>query len=129
MIDITKFAAQAQTNQSAQPVDPVRQGLGAGQESRRQTEEAIAAAKAQATSGEKPTNDEIEQAAKQVNDVLRTMNLSLNISVDEATNIYITKIIDDETGETVKQFPPDQIVEIAGRLQEMVVGAFVDEKT
>ena len=129
MIDITKAAAAAQTNRQAKPVEPANQARAPGDEPRRSAEEAIAAIKAQANRGEPPAREEIEQLAERINEFLKQSDLSLRISVDKGTQIFITKIINEDTGETIKQFPPEQIVEIANRLQDMQNGVLVDEKS
>jgi len=129
MIDITKAAAAGQTNRESKPVEPANRTRATGDETRRSAEEAIAAIKQQATRGEAPTRGEIEQLADNINDFMKQSNLALRISVDEGTQIFITKIINEETGEVIKQFPPDQIVAIANRLKEMQNGVLVDEQT
>ena len=51
----------------------------------------------------------------------------LDFKIDEATNRIMVKVIDTETNKVVKEIPPEQLVRLAAKIQEMV-GLLVDEE-
>lgn len=51
----------------------------------------------------------------------------LEISYSEEADRFIAKILDKESGEIVRQFPPDELVELHGRLDE-VRGVLFDDR-
>jgi flagellar protein FlaG len=51
----------------------------------------------------------------------------LDFKIDEATNRIMIKVIDTETNKVVKEIPPEQLVRLAAKIQEMV-GLLVDEE-
>jgi uncharacterized FlaG/YvyC family protein len=51
----------------------------------------------------------------------------LDFKIDEATNRIMVKVIDTETNKVVKEIPPEQIIRLAARIQEMI-GLLVDEE-
>jgi len=130
MIDVTKFASAAQANRTAPPVDPVRQANPtSGEEPRKAAEAAITNIRDRTQRGEPDKQEDLKKLAESMNDFMQASDLGLRISVDEATQIFITKIVNEKTGEVVRQFPSDEMVKIAARLKEQVNGVFVDEKS
>lgn len=61
---------------------------------------------------------EIELAVKEINDHLQLVRRSLEFSVDRDTQRVVVKVIDAETGEVVRQIPPDAVLELARFLRE-----------
>ena len=55
------------------------------------------------------------------------MNRGLEFSVDEDSGRDVIKVIDKESGETVKQFPSEQVLDIVSKLAE-ATGVLVDFK-
>jgi len=51
----------------------------------------------------------------------------LSYQVDKETNRIIVKVIDTETDKVIKEIPPEQIVELAAKIREMI-GLLVDEE-
>jgi flagellar protein FlaG len=56
--------------------------------------------------------DETKQAVTEVNAILKSMNHHLQFSIDDRTNTVIVKLIDGETGEVIRQIPPEEIVRL-----------------
>ena len=54
-------------------------------------------------------------------------NRRLNFRVDERTHRIVVKVIDTRTDKVIKEIPPEQLVELAAKIQEMV-GLLVDEE-
>jgi flagellar protein FlaG len=54
-------------------------------------------------------------------------NRRLEFKVDENTHRIVVKVIDTETDKVIKEIPPEQIIALAAKIQEMV-GLLVDEE-
>jgi len=74
-----------------------------------------------------------ESASEALNDVIQEMrqyqgwgNFNIGFDRDDATNSLVVKIIDRETGETLRQIPPDQILRIRQHMQEAIGLVFDD---
>jgi len=51
----------------------------------------------------------------------------LDFKIDEETNRIMIKVIDTETNKVVKEIPPEQLIRLAAKIQEMI-GLLVDEE-
>ena len=54
-------------------------------------------------------------------------NRRLDFQVDKETQRIVVKVIDTETDKVIKEIPPEQLVQLAAKIQEMV-GLLVDEE-
>ncbi len=106
---------------SAVPIDPFRMVIAGG------GSPAIAQA-SQDTSGEQaqkvlqkeePSAEEIKQNLDAINTQLRSMNISIQFTIDGTTNDVVVKIVDDDTGKVIRQIPPDDVLRIREHLKEM----------
>ncbi len=83
------------------------------------------------------TNTSAEEAAKlkaemrQIVDELarmaRSFNRRLEFSINEDINQVIVKIVDQDSGEVVKQIPPEDVVRVHARIRE-AIGLLFDQK-
>lgn len=55
------------------------------------------------------------------------MSARLELDIDPETDRVIGRIVDKETGEVLKQIPPESMLKLI-EMAEMAQGAFVDEK-
>ncbi|MCX7841534.1 MAG: flagellar protein FlaG, partial [Clostridia bacterium] len=72
---------------------------------------------------EKFMTDAIEKANK----ALLGSNRHLKYSVHEKTKEIMVKVIDSETNEVIKEFPPEKILDMIAKMWEMA-GIVVDER-
>ncbi len=56
---------------------------------------------------------EVEQAVKEINSYLQLVRRNLEFSVDKEAQRVVVKVIDAETGEVVRQIPPDAVLAMA----------------
>ena len=63
--------------------------------------------------------DEIQQDIAKINDQLESMNRSIRFSVDEGTKDIVVKVVDENTGEVIMQIPPEEMLKLRERLNEM----------
>ncbi|OBS09834.1 Flagellin protein FlaG [Acidihalobacter prosperus] len=61
----------------------------------------------------------LDQALVQVNDYLQSQSRTLQFSIDQSTHQTIIKVIDQSNGQVLRQIPPESMVALAQRLQEM----------
>ncbi len=77
-----------------------------GQKPKVKTEDAEEPSTVQA-SAERST---IDQAATRVNEVLSLANPQLKIRVDDETERVVVKVVEEESGEVIRQIPPDEFL-------------------
>jgi flagellar protein FlaG len=71
-----------------------------------------------------PSREERRDAVQKLNEIIKQTNDSLQFSIDEDTDIRLVKLIDLNTKETVRQYPSEEIINIAraiDKLQGMLV--------
>jgi uncharacterized FlaG/YvyC family protein len=69
----------------------------------------------------------IDQAVENLRSAGDLFNKRLDFRVDEATNRIVVKVIDTRTDKVIKEIPPEQLLHLAAKIQEMV-GLLVDEE-
>ncbi len=62
-----------------------------------------------------------------LNEVVKLFNHQLKFEVDDRSDEIVVKIIDTDSGEVVRQIPPEEILNMRARIDE-VIGMMVDEK-
>lgn len=68
-----------------------------------------------------------EKAAQRLNEVLRDRQRDLEFSVDETTGRTVLKVIHSESGEVIRQLPPEEILQIARAFIEGT-GSLIDDE-
>ena len=61
---------------------------------------------------------EIEEAVTNLNDYAQSVSRQLQFTVDEESGKTIVKVIDAETGETIRDIPPEEILKMQKQLRE-----------
>ncbi len=62
---------------------------------------------------------ELDRAVEHANEIGQTLERKLNFSIDEATERVVVKVIDENTGEIVRQVPPQEMLRIAAHLKQL----------
>lgn len=70
-------------------------------------------------------NDSVKRAVEQIN--RKAKNSEAIFGIHEDTNRVIIKIVDKETKEVLKEFPPEQTLDMIAKVWELA-GLLVDEK-
>lgn len=60
----------------------------------------------------------LDTAVTQINDHVQNLQRSLQFTVDEASGKDIVTVLDKETEEVIRQFPSEEVLEIARLLRE-----------
>lgn len=77
---------------------------------------------------EKPVDEKsVSEAAGKMNKLLEGTNRRCEISVHEKTHEIMVKVIDDATGEVIREVPPKKILDMIANMLEMA-GLIVDER-
>lgn len=69
----------------------------------------------------------INHAVEQINKLLTKNDTHLEFSIHEKTKDIIVKVIDEETGELIREVPPERILNMVAIIWEQI-GLLVDEK-
>ncbi len=76
--------------------------------------------------------EDVKQLAEQGNKVLAEAQRNLQFKVDETTNQVVVSVIDQKSGEVLRQIPSDEVLALAKRLKELdgeqVQGVFLKER-
>lgn len=64
----------------------------------------------------RPDAEAVKQAAERIAAYLRSAQRDLDISVDKDTGIVVVKVVDRESGEVIRQIPPEEVLSIAKHL-------------
>ncbi|ATJ84662.1 flagellar protein FlaG [Halomonas beimenensis] len=64
-----------------------------------------------------PHRGELVAPVQRINEVMRPYGVEFEL--DEATSRLVTRLVDRETGETIRQIPAEEVLRIAERLEEL----------
>ena len=70
---------------------------------------------------------EVTKAISQIQIMMDLRNRSVSFTRDQETGTDIIKIIDDNTGDTIRQMPSEELLQFMKNLTRML-GTFLDEK-
>jgi flagellar protein FlaG len=74
-----------------------------------------------------PGQDTLMRATESVNKHIEMTNRYLDMSVHEKTQRIIVKVVDKETGDIVREIPPEETLDFLAKVLEQA-GIFVDTK-
>ncbi len=69
----------------------------------------------------------LEEIAVSLNEEMQFKERKLNFSVDEISNRILFSVMDEESGEVIKQIPPEAILKVAHNL-EALKGVLFDDR-
>jgi len=61
---------------------------------------------------------DVKQAVQDLNEGLRSMNNHLQFSIDDKTDSVVVKLIDGDTGEVLRQMPPEELLRLRAYYKE-----------
>ena len=70
---------------------------------------------------------DVHKAAEKLNNLARSLQRDVSFSVNKEAKATVIKVFKSETGELIKQFPPDEILAMIVRLRKNI-GLLVDKK-
>lgn len=63
--------------------------------------------------------EQLQDAVNQANKVIQTMTNDVKFTVDGDTGIHVVKVVDTQTDEVIRQFPSEEMVELAKSLDKL----------
>lgn len=81
----------------------------------------------QAVLSSQATKEQLKKAIEEVNSKINNTNKEAVFGVHEDTNRIMIKIIDKDTKEVLKEFPPEKTLDMIAKVWE-IAGIIVDEK-
>ena len=69
----------------------------------------------------------LEKIVDKLSQQFRSRNTSLNFSIDDATKSLVVMVIDSESEKVIRQIPPEEVLAIRARIQELL-GALFDKE-
>ena len=69
----------------------------------------------------------LEKIVDKLSQQFRSRNTSLSFSIDDTTTSLVVKVIDSETEKVIRQIPPEEVLAIRARIQELL-GALIDKE-
>jgi len=120
---------------TADPVPVGRIGVGSKAIAQASTDQDKEIAQShQTVQKDKPTSEEtstaveeINREVEQINDQLSALNRSIRFSVDDSTHDIVVRVVDKESGEVIKELPPENILKLRERMKELS-GLMVEEE-
>lgn len=80
----------------------------------------------QEASVEKVDFNKLQEIIDALNQFMRTLDIELRFQIHEPTHEVIARLINKETGEVIREIPPEKFLDMLAKLQELA-GLFVDE--
>lgn len=61
---------------------------------------------------------QVSQAAERLNKLADAFATSLRFSVHQDTNTIVVRVVETQTGQVIREIPPEQVLDAVARLQE-----------
>lgn len=66
---------------------------------------------------ERPDRKDVQQAVNYSNDVMKLANYHLEFQVQDDSSKYQVKVVDTDSGDVIREIPPDYMMKIAEQLR------------
>lgn len=66
-----------------------------------------------------PDHHQLEEAVKQLNKTIASMNTGIEFSIDKDTKERVVKVIDQDTKEVLRQIPSEETLQISKALDKL----------
>ncbi len=73
-------------------------------------------------------NKLLASAVDQIGKMLASFDDSLRISIHDETKSVMVRIVNDKTGEVVREIPSEKFLDMVAAFQRQLAGLFVDER-
>lgn len=71
--------------------------------------------------------EDVKESVKDINDIVKKVKEDLSFEIHDETERMMVKVIDLNTKEVIKELPPEDMLDLSARINEMV-GLLIDEK-
>ena len=77
---------------------------------------------------EPPKPQNVPNMVEALNKVLKQSNKNLEFSVDADTSKAVVRLVDTETGDTIRQFPSEEMLAISRAIEQVQQGLLLKQK-
>lgn len=84
-----------------------------------QTKPPVSDNKTSANFPQKLFKEDVEKEVNNLNEKLEGMNRSIRFTIDEDSKEIIVKVVDKISGEVISQIPPEEMIRLKERIDEM----------
>ena len=84
------------------------------------------AVEANARKKEEPSEEDMQQMMKELNELMSRINCNLEFSYHKEVNVMSVKMIDKATNEVIKELPPEEMIDNMIQAKDWI-GAFLDK--
>ncbi|GAB6138172.1 flagellar protein FlaG [Halanaerobaculum tunisiense] len=78
-------------------------------------------------SEKKLTKEQVKEGLEKLNETVQTFHEDLQFELHEDSNRMMTKLVKTDNNEVLKEIPPEEMLDMIGRIKNMV-GLILDEK-
>lgn len=68
----------------------------------------------------------VKQAVEVMNQAMEIFNYNLQFKIHQATNQVVVKVVDKDSGEVIREIPPEQMLDMMARMRD-AVGVLLDK--
>jgi flagellar protein FlaG len=95
------------------------QSMGGGGQATAATEQSMQSMDRSQTAGQS-TPEKLNDAVSVANDIAKLLyNTQLNFSIDNTTKQVIVKVVDSNSGEVIRQMPPDEMLRLIAHFDKI----------
>ena len=117
-----KVAGQAASSLTERAVDDVKQADTQNQQRLQQNQYEK---NNQEVTAQPLEREQLEKMAQQLQEFMGEMNRSLQFQVDEDSGRDVIKVLDKDTGDIIKQYPSEEVLNLVSKLSE-TAGLLID---
>lgn len=78
--------------------------------------------------GTQPTDAQLQSAVDKLNQAMQQSNTNLQFSIDSESKRTLIRVIDSNTGETIKQIPSKEVIAISHAIDQFQQGLLLKQK-
>jgi flagellar protein FlaG len=75
-----------------------------------------------------PTGSQLQSAVDKLNQAMQQTNTGVQFSIDQNTKSTLVKVVDTQTGETIKQIPSKEVIAVSEAIGQFQQGLLVKQK-
>jgi flagellar protein FlaG len=75
-----------------------------------------------------PSDAQLQNALEKINQAMRQNNTNLEFSIDQESKQMLIKVVDSNTGETIRQFPSKEAIVISEAIDQFQKGILIKQK-
>jgi len=65
------------------------------------------------------SRQDMEEMVEALKEMTQTLQTKMNFSIDEGTNDIVIKVLEKDTDKIIKQFPPEELLELQEKMQDL----------